>query len=220
MQFPPLESIISEQIVKDLASKHWSEIPNFLPIQTAKELYQELKQTYQEGGFVRAGVGSGTKYRLKSEIRGDYIYWLEEAHLSELQRHYWARIEQLRLALNRAFFLNLRTFEAHFALYPVGSFYKKHLDQHQNVQERLISCVLYLNENWTSEEEGCLRIYQTDLEATPPPPPDSQTPYLDIAPQMGTLVCMRSDTVWHEVLPTKRPRASLTGWLRREKCIF
>ncbi|WP_035758356.1 2OG-Fe(II) oxygenase [Hugenholtzia roseola] len=220
MPIVPIEPTLSEQIVEDLASKHWSEIPNFLPTQMAKELYQELKQTYREGEFVRAGIGSGSKFRLKSEIRGDYIHWLEEAHLSDLQRHYWAQIEQVRLALNRAFFLNLRHFEAHFALYPVGSFYKKHLDQHQNVQERLISCVLYLNENWTPQDEGCLRIYQTEPHLSAPLPPNADTPYLDIAPQMGTLVCMRSDTVWHEVLPTKRPRASLTGWLRRENMMF
>ncbi|HAJ18613.1 MAG TPA: hypothetical protein DCL95_00870 [Rhodospirillaceae bacterium] len=35
-----------------------------------------------------------------------------------------------------------------------------------------------------------------------------------LIPAPGRLVVFRSDLVWHEVLPGRKPRWSLTGWLR------
>ena len=38
--------------------------------------------------------------------------------------------------------------------------------------------------------------------------------YVDIFPRAGQLVLFRSAKFWHEVLPARRERFSLTGWLR------
>ncbi|MDX1466999.1 MAG: 2OG-Fe(II) oxygenase, partial [Halomonas sp.] len=34
-------------------------------------------------------------------------------------------------------------------------------------------------------------------------------------PQAGTFACFLSDSVPHEVLPTRLPRSSIAGWFRR-----
>ncbi len=42
--------------------------------------------------------------------------------------------------------------EFHYALYPEGTFYKRHLDTFQNDDRRKLSIVYYLNEeNWLPE---------------------------------------------------------------------
>jgi len=77
------------------------------------------------------------------------------------------------------------------------------LDQFRGRNNRLISCVLYLNENWKVGDGGELQLYNTSGEV----------PTHRIEPLRNRMVFFRSDTVWHEVLPAHAPRKSLTGWL-------
>ncbi len=43
----------------------------------------------------------------------------------------------------------------------------------------------------------------------------STTHAIDVMPQAGTFVAFLAADFDHEVLPARRERASLTGWLRR-----
>ena len=66
--------------------------------------------------------------------------------------------------LNRALFLSLKDYETHFAIYPPGTFYEKHVDQFQSSGARKISFAFYLNENWTQSDGvsyDCLREMNT-----------------------------------------------------------
>ncbi|PIV89217.1 MAG: hypothetical protein COW48_01710, partial [Hydrogenophilales bacterium CG17_big_fil_post_rev_8_21_14_2_50_63_12] len=45
--------------------------------------------------------------------------------------------------------------------------------------------------------------------------PDPETVPLEFLPAGGTLVVFLSYRFWHEVVPAKRQRLSLTGWFRR-----
>ena len=69
---------------------------------------------------------------------------------------------------------------------------------------RAVSVLLYLNPGWRPEWGGELRI--SDESA-----PEGR---VDVVPEAGTLVLMRSADVAHEVLPTRRPRQCVVGWLR------
>jgi SM-20-related protein len=60
--------------------------------------------------------------------------------------------------------------------------------------------ICYLNENWTEDDGGQLRVYFPDQSK-------------DFFPIAGRLVCFRSDLLEHEVLPATRERLSLTGWI-------
>ncbi|MEZ5449151.1 MAG: 2OG-Fe(II) oxygenase [Thiolinea sp.] len=77
------------------------------------------------------------------------------------------------------------------------------MDNFRGTSARLVTVILYLNEDWQAEEGGELRLYTDD---------DS---YLDILPESGQLVAFLSEPFYHEVLPGSRERLSLTGWLRR-----
>jgi SM-20-related protein len=190
------EQITTDPITNQLASRGWAVIEGFLPTTTVAKLAQEARRLELR----RAGVG---KSRLiNNEIRGDHILWLESPQVTELQRACLDRFEQLRLALNRDMKLGLFEFESHIAHYPVGAFYRKHLDSFQQENRRIISCILYLNQSWKTEHGGQLRLYLNSKD------------YMDISPQGGTLVVFFSDQFWHEVLPAKRDRFSIAGWFK------
>lgn len=189
-------------IADSLAEKGWAVSNNFFDLNFLNELLREEMQLYRAGKFKPAGIGKGAERRLVSEIRSDYVHWLDEKNLSELQKQFWNQIQELKNFLNREFFLSLKEMEFHFAVYPAGSFYKKHLDRFQRDSRRAISCVLYLNQNRQSDDGGELRIYEGENIVT------------DIIPEFGRFVCFKSDETEHEVLPTKKERYSITGWLK------
>ena len=141
-------------------------------------------------------------FRSHAGIRGDQIQWLEEGQNSTVDR-YLALMEQLRSAINQTLFLGLEDFEGHFALYPPGAFYKKHLDRFRDDDRRVVTCVAYLNEQWLHEQGGELRMYLDGGQTH------------DVVPQAGTLVVFMSEQWPHAVLPATRDRLSITGWLRR-----
>ncbi len=219
-------SEIINQIIDQIAERKWAIMPDFLDKKLVKEMAQELTLLYEKGDFRRAGIGKGTDWQVQGEIRGDDVLWFDNVNLTALQQLYFDKINDLKTALNRVFYLGLKdlktTFECHFAVYQPDKFYKKHLDQFKKTNfqtnnstqnlSRVISCVFYLNENWTQEDGGQLRIYHQENEQEN----EAQNElFTDVIPCAGTLVCLYSEDIWHEVLPTKRPRQSITGWLKR-----
>ena len=117
--------------------------------------------------------------------------------------HYLDLLDKLRECLNRELFLGLEDYECHFALYPPGSFYRRHLDRFRDDDRRTVTTVCYLNADWLPEHGGALRMALADDEE------------LDVLPAAGTLVVFMSADFPHEVLPASRERLSLTGWYRR-----
>ncbi len=73
------------------------------------------------------------------------------------------------------------------------------------MRRRTFLCVLYLNEDWTHEDGGALRLHLGDGE---------NADISDVLPIGGTLVPFLSERFAHEVLPAKRERLSLTGWFK------
>lgn len=177
---------------------------NFLPTPTLLKLLEETNELFQEGEFRMAKIGKGIEEQRITEIRSDRIHWLAKKELTDTQQLYWNKIEELQNYLSEYFRQSLLWFECHLAIYPVGSFYLKHLDQFRVTNNRIISFILYLNPDWKPEDGGALRIY-------------TQDGFEDIYPEMGRFVCFRSDVVEHEVLPTYRERYSITGWMRRDE---
>jgi len=196
----------TEQIANTLADQGWCVTDNFLASLHISQLRHEAQQQWQAGHFRRAGVGRGEDLEVRDEVRTDRVAWLDPNDLSVVQRLYWSRLEQLRLALNRSLFLGLYELEAHLAVYPPGTYYRKHLDQFRGISERRLSCILYLNDAWQAQDGGALRLY-TD----PDRPERSEL----ILPQGGRLVSFFSARFLHEVEPAQRERFSLTGWFKR-----
>lgn len=186
-----------------IAERGWYVKADFWPQEAVAALRAEALARQRAGAFRPAGVGRG-QARVRREIRGDAIAWLEPQDESPAVRAWLATLENLRQAVNASLYLGLFDLEAHFALYPPGTFYRRHLDRFREDDRRTLTVILYLNENWGKENGGALRFY-----------PQETGEGIDILPEGGTLVAFLSDRFWHEVLPARRARLSLTGWFRR-----
>jgi SM-20-related protein len=158
----------------------------------------DLRESHGDFGAARVG-GSGAQQRLEG-IRGDFTCWLREP-LHAPERDLLQRLEELRLELNRDAFLGLFELELHYAKYPPGAGYARHVDQPRGTEQRKLSVVLYLNSQWRSADGGALRIYRGDE-------------FTELEPIEGRLVCFLSADREHEVLAARRERLSVSGWFR------
>lgn len=190
------------QIIDDLAGQGWSRQTHILPETLTRELAVECRKRARDGALSPAGVGRGQGLAVREGIRGDSIQWLESGQ-SPPSDGYLQAMDEVRQALNQAFFLGLEDFECHFASYPPGAFYQKHLDRFRDDDRRTVTAVYYLNDDWQADEGGALRMYLPDETE------------LDVLPAAGTLILFMSAELPHEVLPATRERLSLTGWFRR-----
>ncbi|WP_136478859.1 2OG-Fe(II) oxygenase [Pseudomonas sp. DG56-2] len=191
------------RIVDDLATHGWSQQDIFLPASLTLALAAECRARAAEGELAPAAVGRGATQEVREGIRGDHIQWLEPGQAESCDQ-YLELMDGLREALNRGLFLGLEDFECHFALYPPGAFYRKHLDRFRDDDRRTVSAVIYLNaEDWTPDDGGQLRMSLKGGEEH------------DVQPIGGCLVVFLSGDIPHEVLPARRERLSVTGWFRR-----
>ncbi|MFU8830853.1 MAG: 2OG-Fe(II) oxygenase, partial [Wenzhouxiangella sp.] len=165
-------------------------------------LRHELAELMEADRLHRAGIGRHSDFQIESEIRRDRIFWLSGKRA--VQQHFLTAMEQLRLALNRELFLGLFEFEGHFAHYPPGGFYRRHLDSFQGAANRVISTVTYLNPDWQPGDGGELVIYAEDSNRT----------LATIEPRAGTQVLFLSEQIPHEVLTAHTDRTSIAGWFR------
>ncbi|GAB3648863.1 2OG-Fe(II) oxygenase [Echinicola sediminis] len=195
-----------EAIANGLYEKGWYIVDRFISDDFRRELFEEQQEILFHGQFRHAGVGKGEGFQIKPEIRSDKVFWMNHLELTPLQAKYWEKMESIREGVNQRCFLGLRSFEAHFAMYPPGSFYLRHLDQFQNVKYRVVTTILYLNDEWSEEDGGALRMYL--------PNEDGEETVFDVYPEGGKLVVFMSGEIPHEVLPTRKERVSVTGWLR------
>jgi SM-20-related protein len=194
-----------ENLLEEIDQHGYVVIDNFLQNSTIQALNAQAKALQQTGSMRPAGVGKAAPNQIIGKVRGDSIYWLDTCGQSAEQEMYLDRMLELRTSLNRHFFLGLFEFETHFAIYPPGGVYHKHLDQFKGQQERQVSAILYLNKDWHAEDGGELRLY---LGGT------ADQTFLDIAPIGGRMILFLSGKFFHEVLPARRERISLTGWFR------
>ena len=192
-------------IAADLAERGWSCCEDFIAPDSVAALRDEARDVRMRGGFQAAAVGAGRQRAVLPAIRGDEIRWLTPPLSPPLER-LSGELEELRLALNRELTLGLFDLEFHFACYGPGKGYARHIDQLAGADTRVLSWVLYLNDDWQVEEGGALRLYA---------PQDPDAPLLEFAPHAGRLMSFLSARFEHEVLPATRERLSITGWFRR-----
>lgn len=194
-------------LLAGIEKRGWAVAPGFLSADEAVALAEESRSAWETGDFHRAGTGRGEGLAIREDIRRDHVLWLKPGEATPRQQAYLNRLEELRLELNRRFFLGLFDFEGHFAVYPEGAFYKAHLDRHRNSEERIVTVILYLNAGWQPGDGGELKLWTT--------PGEADGPFEVIEPRLGTLVCFLAGDHWHEVLPAGRTRMSVTGWFRQ-----
>lgn len=172
---------------------------DFIPKEDIKSLVSAANKGNQSGNFKKAGIGKQALFQLDKSVRGDYIQWLDRNNKHEIVHNFLHQIEILKDNLNETCYLGLKDFETHFAIYPENTFYKKHVDRFQQNAHRVISFVLYLNENWQEGHGGELALYVNNKTEK-------------IQPLAGRLLLFRSE-LEHEVLMSYKTRYSITGWI-------
>ena len=177
-------------------------VPGFLAPAQAAALRDSALRRYAAGAFHAAAVGRGAERQVRSEIRGDQVLWLGDQP-DEPEQALLDRYEALRLACNEALMLGLFELECHYAVYPPGAGYARHLDRFAGDASRTLSAVLYLNDDWQPSDGGELALWLDDGRV------------LEVPPTAGTLALFLSERFWHEVRPATRERWSVTGWFRR-----
>jgi SM-20-related protein len=185
----------------------WGSLPGYVSEGESLRLRGECVDASGKGQFKRAGVGRGLNLEVREDIRRDQVMWLQAGEGMAGTDAYLAMLEGLRLALNQRFYLGLFAFEGHFAIYPAGAFYKAHLDRHAGTSDRIVTAILYLNQDWQPGDGGELKLWTT--------PEGRDGAFVLIEPRMGTLVCFLAGDFWHEVLPATKTRMSITGWFQQ-----
>ena len=171
----------------------------------SKELCSSLLQDAQnQKSFKSAGISSTNKLHIDRSKRSDKTIWLDED--GGAKSEYLMFSAELRDKLNQELYLGIKYYEAHYALYEEGDFYEKHLDAFKGSKNRVVTTVLYLNEEWDESKGGELIVYNQEDEKI-----------AKVIPNAGTLVVFLSDKFPHEVLPAKVKRHSIAGWFRIDK---
>lgn len=192
----------ADAIADALADEGKIILDDLLPASLIEQLRLQVSQL-ADSEFKAAGVGRGQDHQYQQAIRRDQIHWLSQADAT--QKHYLDWMDSLREALNQRLFMGLFDYEAHYAHYPPGAFYKRHLDAFRGNTNRVLTSVCYLNDNWQPEDAGELLIY----------PQQGDQVLEKVAPKAGRLVIFLSEQFPHEVLAAKRDRYSIAGWFRQ-----
>lgn len=170
---------------------------DFLDASLVAELRDAIPSQWKQ-----AKIGRNDDRVKATEIRSDKIQWLQRDNGGVVD-HYLAQMEAIRLDVNRHLYLGLFEYEAHFAKYEPGDFYQKHVDSFQGAENRKLTTVFYMNEEWSEGDGGELLVYDLDdnlLER--------------IEPISGRLVVFLSERFPHEVLTSHIDRYSIAGWFR------
>ncbi|MBA2711655.1 MAG: 2OG-Fe(II) oxygenase [Tatlockia sp.] len=189
-------------ITEEIYSKGYHIIDNFLDSSSFAKLRARAEQIHSKGYFKDAKIGNLSSKNQQPAIRNDRIFWLDEQTDDEAQTLYFQKIRALAKSLNQSLFLGLIDFESHFSIYNPGSFYKMHVDQFKTAQDRKISCVYYLNQNWQESFAGHLKLYNKDKELL-----------AKVLPEANRFICFNSELP-HEVCTTFATRYSIAGWMK------
>ncbi|TGN29826.1 2OG-Fe(II) oxygenase [Empedobacter tilapiae] len=198
---------IYEKIIDDLSNQKYSISDFFFSTEETKQLREAIIRKENKKDFHQAAVGSSVNEQIVKSIRGDKIRWIDEENKTETEEIFFSKINDFIEYLNLTCYMGIEESEFHYAIYPEGTFYQKHVDAFKNDDRRTLSIVLYLNdEEWKDEFGGQLTLYLSDE--------NKNETELDIVPLAGRLAVFDSKTIPHEVKTVNRPRYSITGWLK------
>ncbi len=195
-----------EKVIDDLMKQKYSVVDDFFSTEEVLALRTALLEKYDEDRFKKSAIGNQANEKIIDAIRGDFILWLNEEQANVAETQFFTKLNDFKDYLNRTCFMGINEKEFHYAVYPEGTFYKRHLDTFQNDSRRRLSMVCYLNaEDWKPEYGGELTIYLNE---------NGHEKSIGVYPVQGRMVVFESQVLEHEVKPVKRERLSITGWLK------
>ena len=195
-------NFIFEELITSYLESGVGQSCDFLSRELSDGLVVNLERHMTNDTMKAAGIGQNADFHRNLIYRKDRIHWLEPHTTNNFELAFFKLVDSWVSFLNQTCYAGIASNEFHYALYEEGSYYKKHLDQFSKNDSRVYSMIMYLNANWQEGEGGELVIYK-----------EHET--VKIAPSLGRMVFFDSGKLEHEVLPTKVPRMSITGWLKR-----
>ena len=193
---------VFDLIADALTTQGYCILPQLLPPALTHDLYRRVARLDEHNDLSQAGIGREQQHQLNEKIRTDETRWLDPSN--SIDQAYLAHMSDFRLAMNQRLFLGLFDYESHYAHYPSGAFYKRHVDAFKGQSNRVLTTVMYLNPFWQTLDGGQLQIYDINNDNL----------IVSVEPEMGTFVVFLSEQFPHEVLPSKRDRYSIAGWFR------
>ncbi len=144
-----MRTLDQPELFHALYQKGYAIVPEFISSDLREQLFAEAMQRHQQHQMHQAHIGQGCDKQIKTTIRGDAIYWLSGE--TPAQRDFLAQIEYYKQQLNQRFYLGINNYEAHFAHYPAGTYYKTHWDNFRGRGNRIVTTVVYLNPSWQTD---------------------------------------------------------------------
>ncbi|WP_166268425.1 2OG-Fe(II) oxygenase [Marinobacter caseinilyticus] len=197
-----------DELAFGLTEQGWvsHDVHEYLPIGMLGALGLEVQGLHRRQAMTLAGIGRGLDHVTDPSVRRDRIAWLDG--VSPPQKALFEFLTRIQVALNKRLFLGLRRFEAHYATYQPGDFYRRHVDSFVGRASRVVSLVLYLNDGWQAEQGGALQIHNKDSD---------DEVCGTVLPEAGRMVVFLSEEVPHEVLKAQRTRHSIACWFRQDE---
>lgn len=192
------------KLISDEISRNgWSHCKGSFLSELVLDLGEEAR-VHEAAGILNLASTGHNQSRSLSSIRGDSTLWLDDIRCGEASKKFLLALEILKKDLSQSMMLGLETVEAHFAVYPAGAAYSRHIDRFRDDDARVLSLVCYLNADWPNDAGGALRLHL---------PGGTE----DIAPMSGSTVIFLSGEIEHEVLPSTQARYSIAAWFRRHE---
>ena len=190
------------QLMDDIRFQGYSIQDNLLSADLVSRLQNEV-ENLDSSQMKVAGVGRKQDYLKEQNARRDYICWIEEFH--QAGADFLAAMDMIKQTLNRQLMMGLFDYESHYARYQEGGFYEKHIDAFKGKSNRILSSVLYLNEDWTAKDAGEFVLFDEY---------DNDTELGRFLPVKGRIAFFLSEDFPHQVLAANRQRHSIAGWFR------
>ena len=210
---------------KRLLDDNFVVLDNVIPLSHCKKIKDEIREMYgsQEMSLGQLGNPNSSSgapiVELETSRRSDFVCWKEEGDSGvDSVIKYVNEVSDLLVQKIAAFLATAspeHSWDARFrskamcSFYPgTGTHYVKHYDNPGN-NERQLSIILYVNDQWQPSHGGHIRIgaseQATELE--------SEERYTSIAPIAGRVVLFWSDRRCpHEVAPCWNDRYAVTVW--------
>lgn len=175
---------------------------NFLSSTLTQGLSNNILDLMDKGMMSPARIGQNETQQKSTDIRSDMICWMDKSHNNIYEQEFLSLMEDLIVYLNETCYAGINDYEFHYALYEEGAAYRRHKDRFKNDSNRQFSVINYLNPTWDKADGGLLLLYKDDGVQT-------------VLPIAQTTVFFKCDEMEHEVTLSKKPRMSITGWLKR-----
>jgi hypothetical protein len=172
---------IGEEDLNSLSQKGYVVIRDFIPNNLVHSLQNDVQDLRQKGKFRVARIGQDSTNTLNTEIRVAETCFIGPDKLgdcsSDSRSKLYTILDTLRSDLSgnsvldkrepsgelvtAAPALDVKLSETLYAYYPEGGFYRRHRDAITGSASvlRKYSLLLYLNENWSPEDGGKLRLH-------------------------------------------------------------